>query len=379
MTPMAALALPVRPRQRALLLRLDTLLRELRTDPTLRRRLRCEAPAVFAERGFPTEAVPASLPAMRTTDVLLTHGQLFGLAPTAPLDAPGLELRLLAYGLKPVALVHGQDAELRASLAWAEARGYTALLSACEWQRGIDTGKGGYSNLATTPQRASGDAGAWRSLLVGADEAATALAWLALTLGWDELLGRLLGYPACCAKAFPRRWARAAASHQGDLAAVCIDDSGPGPHDWRVSSFGRYLGAELIQHFPCSYGCAASRRLAARADAALVDWEPELRAYTRGLLEAPALYAEADGVALLPGAEVEASEGTWRLRYDPACAVFTNPGGALHAALGSARVLQARPSEREIDVADRTLAARLVVFSEATAACLPASTTACVT
>lgn len=354
----------VRPRHRALMMRLDALLRELRTDPTLRRRLQGDAPAVFAERGFSADRIPANLPPARPGDLLLTHRQLFGLSPAAPLADPALELRLLAYGLKPLVLWHGQDDDLRATLAWGEARGFTALLSAHEWDRGVDEGKGGYSNLASNLRRARGSASAWRSLLVGADEDATVLAWLALALGWDELLGRLLGYPVCCTKAFPRRWAKAVASHQGDLVAACIDESGPGPHDWRVNNLGRYFGAELIQHFPCRFGCTASRDLAALAEATLAAWEPETHSRARAVLDAPVLYAEADGVAVLPGAEVEAGDATWRLRYDPDRLLVSQADGSLHRALRVASTLSARPGAREIEIGGSTIAARLVVFAE---------------
>lgn len=354
----------VRPQHRALLGRLDAILRELRTDPVVRRRLRDEAPGVFAERGFAPGLVPARLPPIRAIDILLTHGQLFGLAPAAPVADPPLELRLLTYGLKPVVLLHGQDAELRAMLAWAEARRFTALLSAHEWDRGVDEGKGGYSNLATNLRRARGSSTAWRSLLVGADEDATMLAWLALAFGWDEMLGRLLGYPVCCAKAFPRRWAQAVASHQGDLVAACIDDSGPGPHDWRVNNLGRYFGVELIQHFPCRFSCAPSRELAARADTALAAWEPQLHARTRAALDAPAIYAEGEGVALLPGAEVDAGGDLISLRYDPARLLISLNDGPLHRALRGASRVSFRPGEREVCIGEHTLPGRLAMFAE---------------
>ena len=232
-----------------MIVRLDAFLREVRVDPSLRRRLRSDAPSAFAERGFATADLPAALPASRNADVLLTHGQLFGVAPAAPLAEPGLELRLLAYGLKPLVLVHGLEAELQATMAWAESRGFTALLAADEWDRGSDDGKGGYSNLATGLRRARAGSGAWRSILVGADEDHVMLGWLALTLGWDEMLGRLLGYPACCATAFARRWKHAVESHQGDVIVASwymYDESG-GP-SWLTAALSKtaprtYTGA----------------------------------------------------------------------------------------------------------------------------------------
>lgn len=360
--------LPVRPRHRVILMRLDGWLRELRNDPMLRRRLRGDARAVFAGRGFAADGLPDTLPAPRATDVLLTHGQLFGLQLSPPIAEPGLELRLLSYGLKPLVLVHGSNDELSATLAWAEGRGFTALLSAYEWDRGVDKGKGGYSNLATNMRRATGDAQAWRSMLVGADEDTTVLGWLALSLGWDELLGRLLGYPACCASAFARRWTLAVESHQGDVVTSCIDDSGPGPHDWRVNNLGRYFGVELIQHFPCSFGCAPSRAAAARAAATLAEWESMTHAYTRTVLAAPVVYTEADGVAVLVGAEVGAGAAGPLVRYDPAQLLVTEPDGALHAMLFGANAVDSRAGGHQLDIGGHTVTGRLVLFADLSAA-----------
>lgn len=347
-----------------MIVRLDAFLREFRVDPSLRRRLHSQAPSAFAERGFAEADLPTALPPSRNADVLLTHGQLFGVAPAEPLTEPCLELRLLAYGLKPLVLVHGLKAELQATMAWAESRGFTALLSAHEWDRGTDDGKGGYSNLATGMRSARSGAGVWRSILVGANEDRVILGWIALTLGWDEMLGRLLGYPACCAKAFARRWRRAVESHQGDMVVYCIDDSGAGPHDWRVNNLGRYFGAELIQHFACQFGCQASLAMAHRADAALAAWEPDLHEWTRGVLEAPVVYTELSGVAVLRGAEVVAEGSGQRVRYNADRLLVTEPDGALHAALRGATTVAVLPGRRELAIGDDTVAARLVVFAE---------------
>ncbi len=354
----------VRPRHRDILFRLDSTLRAIRTDPSLRRRLRTDASSALAERGFCSDDVPAALPTPRQADPLITHGQLFGLV-AAPRPAEStLELRLLDYGLKPLVLIHGQESELAALVAWAELRGYTALLSADEWDRQTDEGKGGYSNLAMNMRRARAGSGAWRSLLLGVDEDRTLLAWFALAFGWDEMLGRLLGYPACCTAVFAERWKEAAASHQGDVVAACIADSGAGPHDWRVNILGRYFGAEFLQHFPCRFGCASSIALASRTEGALAVWEPALHAWMRSVLAAPVVYTETSGIAILVEGRTHDGATGPEVTYKPGCVMVTEPNGRLDLALRSATLVKHAAPDGMITVAGRQLEGSLVGFAD---------------
>lgn len=343
----------VRPAHRRILVRLDTMLRDIRTDPSFRRSLKSDPRAILAGRGFDPTDIPTTLPPVRKADVLLTHGQLFGLArETAAIVAP-LELRLLAYGLKPLALVHGRESELAAFLNWAEARSYTALLSPNEWDRIDDEGKGGYSNLTAALRRAGTGSQAWRSLLVGPDEDRVVLAWLALALGWDELLGRLLGYPTCCAAAFVHRWPTAVACHQGDLTPIVMAASGLGPHDARANILGRYFGIELIQHLPCRFDCEATLAEATQVEFCLQAWEPTLAEQARTVLAAPALYTERDGVVILTGAEVRLDEGGLIATYDPAATLVTRLGGSLDLALRRSRMVRSSSSSSGFIIGDR--------------------------
>ena len=177
------------------------------------------------------------------------------------------------------------------------------------------------------------------------------------------MLGRLLGYPDCCASAFARRWKAAATEHQGDVVAACIASSGDGPHDWRVNILGRYFGSELIQHFPCRFDCAQSIALAAQNDRLLASWEPALHASFRGILDAPVLYTDTCGVAILSGATVDGSS----VHYRPEALQVTEPDGALHAALRNTNVLQRDRDGRHLRVAGAAFRGSLVVFAESAA------------
>jgi hypothetical protein len=297
----------------------------------------------FLQRAFGLSGLePGPLPLDTGAAPLITEAQLFGFGQATPSPDIPLELRLLAYGSKPLALLHGPEADLTGWVAWAERRRYTALLSSYQWQPHEDLGKGGYSNLTSDHLPAEAGSGAWRCLLVCPDEDRAILGWLCLHFGWDALLGRLLGYPSCCAASFAERWPTAVRDHQGDLAPLSLQVSGPPPHDWRLNVFGRYFGATLIQHFPCRFDCAASAAVARRAAWALERLEPDYFAAIRELLRAPVLYTETMGVALARGGRIRSREGESELTYDPAQLLLTEPGSALGKALiAGARVTAA--------------------------------------
>ncbi len=293
---------------------------------------------------------------------LITEAQLFGFGRPAPSQQTPLELRLLHYGVKPQALLHGSEGELTGWLAWAERRGFTALLCGHQWQPRQDQGKGGYSNLTGDRQPAEAGSGAWRSLLVSADEDRAILGWLCLQFGWDRLLGQLLGYPDCCADAFDQRWPDAVREHQGDLAPLTLAASGAPPFDWRNNVFARYFGAALIQHFPCRFQCSASAATAARAAWALEQFEPEQFAAFRDLLQAPLVYTEKQGVALLRGGQLRQLGGELELDYAAESLLSTEPASPLAQALSQASVVRWSAGQGRFHIGEQAFDGQLAWF-----------------
>lgn len=191
--------------------------------------------------------------------------------------APPLELRLVRLGARPLALWHGPEAGVGHWAAWARARGLVAWPSAHEFMPLPEADRAGYANLARQWRPAVAGSGAWRGLLVGPAAPQVALAWLALQCGWDELLGRLLGYPPCCASAFARRWPIAQRQYGGDPACMLMAEGGHAAQlPWRLNVHARVLGPTLIDWFPCRADCPASLQLAQRIEAALALGTPQL-------------------------------------------------------------------------------------------------------
>ena len=325
-------------------------------DPVFRRLLRYEPKRALAEHGLSGALAPASLPVKHyEVRVELSPQLLFGLPVARRVAQPGLDLRLVAYGARPMAMVHGPEATLTDLLDWAQARELYALLSPQQFAYRPDEGKSGYANYSV-PEPAVPGSGAWRGLLVSPDVHHVLLGWLSLLFRWDDLLGRLLGYPECCTEAFQRRWPVAAERHQGDLVPMILD--GVGPYDWRLNLLGRYFGVELLPHFPCSLTCEASRRSAARQLDMLARIEPERVGELKASLAAPYLFTESQGVFAFPGASY--ADGV--LRYEPAQVRATVAAGPVLEALAGAG--EVRSEGEAVTVGDARFPGRVVVFEE---------------
>lgn len=361
--PNAALATAHWPARRRALGAIMHLLGDLRTDPVVRRAFRIQPGVALARYGLDGSLAEGELPVKPAlAELPLTPAHLFGTRAASPAvgHIPD-ELRFIAYGLKPAALLQGAEDELLPYLAWAEARGWCALLSPREWSPIHDQGKGGYANLASSPRPALPGSGAHRSLIVSPDCDRAIQIWLAQALQWDAYIGRLLGYPSCCAATFAERWPAAIAEHQGDLLPLSLDASGPGPHDWHVNIVARYFGPALIQHFPCRFDCPESIALARRVGAALAHFEPEYLASGHRLLAAPALYSDRGGIAILVGGQVTGEGQQLRIDFDPQAMLVTEPMGALVRALAGVTELTVHATGTVI-AAGRAIDARVALF-----------------
>ena len=122
-----------------------------------------------------------------------------------------------------------------------------------------------------------------------------------------DLLGQLLGYPACCVDFYRRH---TALGH--DLTPASIGD--PGPHPRLLNPLLAHLfELPLLFHFPCSPRCAESRQLATGRADYLRRLDPgfeELFDLARGL----ALYGPELGMVQIPAAgDATGPDGTQTL------------------------------------------------------------------
>lgn len=304
--------------------RIERIVTAAGASPIVRRHLHYRAREALHDLGLPGPAPAAGLPVRDFVDVALDELTLFGPPRASATADPPLVVRLVLYGVKPSALVHGPEPALHALLAWCEQHGLCAALGPEVFDLAPEAGKGAYNNLARDLRAARGVTGGQRTLLVARDRDLVIAGFLALLFHWNEYLGDLLGYPVCCARAFARRWPIAAREHDGDVAGMLAADAGSGRLDWRASVYARYVGHELIQHFPCRLDCAATIAVADRHLAALETFEPAHAAALRDALATLVLYTAGAGVFAFPGAVRDPGDARWS--YDPARLVATETG-----------------------------------------------------
>jgi hypothetical protein len=317
-----------------------------------------EAHGIALPLPLPDPAVPRPGP---LAGLRVTRDVVFGTEGDAlPGPFPTQAARLVSYGVKPAAIVPGPERDLVRVLEAAYRRGLVGLLSPVETVPLAESDKGGFSNLPQEVRPARPGSGGWRELVIARHARHGVLAWAARACGWDAVLGTALGFPACCVARFAATWDRVVAHHRGDPAELLLEQEQPGPADWRLNVLGRYLGFRVLEHFPCGWRCASSRRLAGRYVRALARHEPQSLKKLAGLLRCPYVFTRRHGVLALVGAHVRVARAGWEITYAPARVLCTDPEGDVPRAVRGAQTLTASPTA--VRVRGRSYNARTALF-----------------
>lgn len=143
---------------------------------------------------------------------------------------------------------------------------------------------------------------------------AAALAWQRAWAAQDDMtLGLLLGYPRCCLEAYRARWMQAGWRDLTWLQAVettGAQEFGPhmvslvasatpsrAAHVVEANLLWRWLGVRWVPHLPCTWNCAATRRLGQRWRGRVYAVDAEAGAWIDDLLEGPAQWSAWHGIA----------------------------------------------------------------------------------
>jgi hypothetical protein len=296
-------------------------------DPVLRRHLRYEPPRALEELGLagpmPTGGLPVRIRGLsaRIDDATLLGSGSEG----AQRESLPLEVRLVAYGLRPAALIALPSEQVGGVMFEARRVGLVALVCPEEFEPLAEPTKGGFADTAVRSRAVGSTTGSgdgirwWRRVVVSYSTDIVVLAWLAQLFKWDSYLGLLLGYPCCCADAFQKRWPEAYARHRGDLATMLVDagkgDSREHLLPWQTNVYARYFGDVLVSHFPCQLKCGATIAQANRMFGILLQLERAAAVQLQIALAAPLLISRELGVFRLEEASVEYGSTSRRLRY----------------------------------------------------------------
>lgn len=329
--------------------RLKAFLRAAIGERSFRQMLESRPSAALQRFGLQARIVPKRLWSPSHVSVHLDETTLFGSDCTTDVEPElqtiPLEMRLVVYGAKSLALCYGTSDAISQYTTWARRRSLVTLLSPFQGESIPEQGQPDFWNcIPLSPARG---AGGERGLLVAANESQAILGWLSLLFSWHGFLGFLLGTPRCCCNWFDERnWDITRATDQGDLAVQSLRSSGSGPFDWHYNVFARYFGYRLLFHFPCNFRCPATYAGALWHLNSLRVHEPAYAQELSKVLAAAVVHAGAQGVFLFPGATVESQpDGSRRFFCQPATMFATVSTSNLAQALLHCHDFVCKPSQ----------------------------------
>ncbi|MBI2147645.1 hypothetical protein HYU19_04170 [Candidatus Woesearchaeota archaeon] len=143
------------------------------------------------------------------------------------------------------------------------------------------------------------------------------------------LFGRLLGYPDCCISFFEQHAPQEMAK-ENDYILPAVKNSRQ--FFFENNIVPRYVDLGVLSHFPCSFGCQASRKLAQEYLSAVARHSPGLAGYVSSAMRMPVVITDHDGAHILQKARQEGG----RLVFD---AVQSTTPNALHVQLAAKKAI----------------------------------------
>ena len=108
-------------------------------------------------------------------------------------------------------------------------------------------------------------------------------------------LGLLLGYPRCCCDFFEKNFN----ADNTDLTLNTLDDSDGQEFPFYTNVAARHFDVALLSHFPHSFSCEPSIKIAKENLSIISEDSKELATLFTGLLQCVAVYTREDGIFLL--------------------------------------------------------------------------------
>ena len=109
-------------------------------------------------------------------------------------------------------------------------------------------------------------------------------------------LGKLLGYPECCCKFFQKYFSE----KNTDLTEFSFRESKGHKFPWQNNNCMRVFDISLISHFPCSFNCLETKKIADKNLEIVNKYDSDIAGYYSFALKTAVLYAHAVGVYSFP-------------------------------------------------------------------------------
>jgi hypothetical protein len=207
-------------------------------------------------------------------------------------------------GAKPVSRISVDEVDLDATKKFLDNQGLKYAVSDFKVKQFFD--KSGFSNKGTILPAGSKEKGAYFVYVSKEKELAEKAGQFGKE-GNDIELGKLLGYPKCCCEFFKKN-AAVESKRQNDYVLATLRESDGFVFPFYTNVAIRQIDINLLSHFPCSFKCEESIKIAKKHLEILRKWSSELGDIAEGMLKGAVIYTNTQGMFLLRQPELNKNE-----------------------------------------------------------------------
>jgi hypothetical protein len=205
-----------------------------------------------------------------------------------------LEILYLMEDVKGIVRLDADEVELGKIKAFCNENDLTLEISDFKVAKVIDKGKGGYANIVKkVPLNYPGN-GLYH-VYISKDTSKSKFLKLLENKNDDNAVGELLGYPKCCVEFFIANKEKQR-KLQNDYILPALDNSDGFKFPFYNNHAVRYFDITLLSHFPHSFECEESIKIAKNNLEVIKKYSKELADKFVVMLKSAVLYTENDGV-----------------------------------------------------------------------------------
>ncbi len=205
-----------------------------------------------------------------------------------------LEILYLLSGIKKAVRLDANGIELKKIKGFCNENSLYLEVSDFKVIKIKDEGKGGYSNIV---KRASKDyiGDGIYHIYVSKDKNKAKFLKLLESRNDDKAVGQILGYPECCIDFFIKNKEKQQ-KIQNDYILPILSNSDGYKFPFYNNYAARYFDITLLSHFPHSFNCKESIKIAKTNLECIKKYSNELANKFQMMLKCPVLYTENNGV-----------------------------------------------------------------------------------
>ncbi len=205
-----------------------------------------------------------------------------------------LEILYLLNGIKKAARLDANEIEIEKIKGFCNKNSLYLEVSDFKAIKIADEGKGGYSNIVTrVPINHSND-GLYH-VYISKDKNKAKFLKLLESRNDDKAVGQILGYPKCCIDFFIKNKEKQQ-KIQNDYILPALSNSDGYEFPFYNNYAARYFDVTLLSHFPHSFHCKDSIKIAKTNLECIKKYSEELANKFQMMLKCPVLYTENNGV-----------------------------------------------------------------------------------